>query len=349
MLHARRAVPRLAHLSAHLSSSASASASAAARIEALATQDEGGRGIAALVLQGELAASASALAGARRVGIITGFPCLITEEGVVRFDSPQETDGPPGAVAIAKALLALDASTEVVIMTDDINGPVVAACIEAMGTGGGARRPDLVCFPPRAALSEGEWQERWRDLLAPAGGFDHLVAIERAGPATDGKYYTMSMKDMSFMMAPLDELFLMAQEATGGRVLTTGIGDGGNEVGMGKVLGAVHEHIKNGVTIGCVTPADFLVTSSVSNWGGYALAAALAAEVLQRDATLVGDEVLDLMVPTTEEATAYVDASLAAGARDGISGTAEPEWSVDGMPRAVHDSMLLRIRAAVLG
>ena len=236
-------------------------------------------------------------------------------------------------------------------MTDDINGAVVAACIEAMGTEGGARRPDLLCFPPRQALSEGEWQERWRELLAPApsGGFDHLVAIERAGPATDGRYYTMSMKDMTSMMAPLDELFLLAQETTDGWVLTTGIGDGGNEVGMGKVLGAVHANITNGVTIGCATPADFLVTSSVSNWGGYALAAALAAEALQRDTALVGAEVLDRMVPTTEEAKASVDASLAAGARDGISGTAEPEWSVDGMPWEVHEAMLLQIRAAVLG
>ena len=71
-------------------------------------------GIAPLVVPGGLASAAAALARARRVGIITGFPCLITEEGEVRFDSPQETDGPPGAVAIAKALLALDDATEVV-------------------------------------------------------------------------------------------------------------------------------------------------------------------------------------------------------------------------------------------
>ena len=76
------------------------------------------------------------------------------------------------------------------------------------------------------------------------------------------------------MMAPLDELMGLAQ-ATEGRVGTTGIGDGGNEVGMGNVLPLVQQHIKNGPTIGCVTGADFLITSSVSNWGGYALAAAL--------------------------------------------------------------------------
>jgi hypothetical protein len=198
-------VRRLDHVAAHVSSSSMSSSTsssgaasgAAARIEALTTQDEGGRGSAPLVVPGGLASAAAALARARRVGIITGFPCLITEEGEVRFDSPQETDGPPGAVAIAKALLALDDATEVVIMTDDINAGVVASCIDAMSTSDGGRRPELRNFPPRAALSEAEWQHRWHEMLEPTTGFDHLVAIERAGPATDGRYYTMSKKDMT--------------------------------------------------------------------------------------------------------------------------------------------------------
>ena len=200
---------RLQHVSTHLytepastvttaassSSSSPAASSVAARIEALTTRDEGGRGIAALVVPGDLGAAAAALAGARRVGIITGFPCLITEEGEVRFDSPQETDGPPGAVAIAKALLAQ--GTEVVILTDDANASVVASCISAMTADGAGQRPQLCSFPPRALLSADQWQEKWREMLQPSGGFDHLVAIERAGPATDGRYYTMSKKDMT--------------------------------------------------------------------------------------------------------------------------------------------------------
>ena len=191
---------RVEHVSAHLyaapvSSATASASSAAARIEALVSQDEGGRGIAPLVVPGDLGAAAAALAGAQRVGIITGFPCLITEAGEVRFDSPQETDGPPGAVAIAKALLAQ--GTEVVILTDDVNASVVAACINAMATDTTGRRPQLRSFPPRAALSAGQWQEKWREMLQPAAGFDHLVAIERAGPATDRRYYTMSKKDMT--------------------------------------------------------------------------------------------------------------------------------------------------------
>lgn len=195
-------------MSAHLyttaasssSPSPAAASSVAARIEALITQDEGGRGIAPLVVPGDLGAAAAALAGARRVGIVTGFPCLITEESEVRFDSPQETDGPPGAVAIAKALLAQ--GTEVVILTDDVNAGVVGSCISAMTADDAGQRPQLRSFPPRAALSAGQWQEKWREMLQPSSGFDHLVAIERAGPATDGRYYTMSKKDMTVRNGP---------------------------------------------------------------------------------------------------------------------------------------------------
>ena len=122
---------------------------------------------------------------------------------------------------------------------------------------------------------------------------------------------------------------------------------------MGKVIEAVHQHINNGISIGCTTPADFLVTVSVSNWGGYALAAALAAEQLQKQhgssaSVLSAEALIDRMVPTPMEAKLSVEASLEAGARDGISGTAEAVWSVDGMEWPIHEEMLLQIRAAIL-
>ena len=55
-------------------------------------------------------------------------------------------------------------------------------------------------------------------------------------------------------------------------------GDGGNEVGMGKVYDRVvgSANIPNAATIACVSAADHLLVCSVSNWGGYALSAATA-------------------------------------------------------------------------
>lgn len=43
--------------------------------------------------------------------------------------------------------------------------------------------------------------------------------------------------------------------------LTLGIGDGGNELGMGKVKEAVKKYIKNGDVIACDVEADFAVVA----------------------------------------------------------------------------------------
>ena len=59
------------------------------------------------------------------------------------------------------------------------------------------------------------------------------------------------------------------------RISTTSIGDGGNELGMGKVKEQVENHVKLGEQIACVVPSDYLVAAGVSNWGGYAIAVGL--------------------------------------------------------------------------
>lgn len=75
---------------------------------------------------------------------------------------------------------------------------------------------------------------------------------------------------MSHMIAPLDRIFL-------GNIPTIAIGDGGNEVGMGRILQAVmNSGIPHAKNIACVTSCAALLVVSVSNWGGYALAAALS-------------------------------------------------------------------------
>lgn len=56
--------------------------------------------------------------------------------------------------------------------------------------------------------------------------------------------------------------------------LTIGIGDGGNEIGMGKIPHeTIVKNIPNGDLIHCRVPTDHLIVAGVSNWGAYALAA----------------------------------------------------------------------------
>ena len=59
------------------------------------------------------------------------------------------------------------------------------------------------------------------------------------------------------------------------RISTSSIGDGGNELGMGKVQKQVEDHVSLGKEIACVVSSDYLITAGVSNWGGYAIAVGL--------------------------------------------------------------------------
>ncbi|MEQ2301712.1 hypothetical protein AMECASPLE_038898, partial [Ameca splendens] len=89
--------------------------------------------------------------------------------------------------------------------------------------------------------------------------FDHLVAIERSGRAQDGNYYNMRGVNIKHLVDPIDDLFIAAQSIPG--VTTTGIGDGGNELGMGKVKEKVKSLMPKGDLIACDVAADSAVTA----------------------------------------------------------------------------------------
>jgi D-glutamate cyclase len=107
----------------------------------------------------------------------------------------------------------------------------------------------------------------------PSGQPTHVLSIERVGPAKDGRCRTMRGRDITEQMFNVTPLF-----ATGRTWKTIGIGDGGNELGMGKIAHeTVCKNIPNGHLIHCQVPTDFLLVAGVSNWGAYSLAAGLFA------------------------------------------------------------------------
>ncbi|XP_068802936.1 D-glutamate cyclase, mitochondrial isoform X10 [Struthio camelus] len=222
------------------------------------------RGIIHLHHQDELLKSCLSISHARSVLITTGFPTNFT------YEPPEENDGPPGAFAIAAMLQALE--KDVAIVTDqralNLNKKIMEEAIQL----GILKRPIPLL----------SYQKESRDsalmFLCKNGNrgrprFDHLIAIERAGMAADGNYYNARKVNIKHLVDPIDELFLAAKTIPG--VATTGVGDGGNELGMGKVKDAVKKYIKNGDVIACDVEADFTIVAGVSNWGGYAIACAL--------------------------------------------------------------------------
>lgn len=122
-------------------------------------------------------------------------------------------------------------------------------------------------------------------------------------------------------------------------------GDGGNEVGMGKVYSKIIEStIPNAKEIACVVPSDHLIVCSVSNWGGYALSAAIGAAITISPSSILisgntSDSVLTkqalrdcikYFLPTNEEEINKCSRMVEAGARDGVTG--KQGMYVDGMP-----------------
>jgi D-glutamate cyclase len=279
-----------------------------AAIEALVCRDVG-RKTAELIAAsaGELPAAASSLGKATRVGLITGF---FVPRGDV---AAPETDGPVGTALLAAALAACGVPTRIAVDT-----PCADAVRAAVDAAGGGVAVDEVGVDEGLDRLIGDWRST---------GVSHAVAIERCGRSADGRPRNMRGVDVSPWTAPLDDLFLA------GPWIRLAVGDGGNEIGMGKLPpGLIARTVPNGETIACVTSCDRLVVAGVSNWGAYGLMAALAVarpDWAARIATFLTAE-RDLAVTR-----ATVDK---AGAVDGV--TALREATVDGFGPEIHGPLI---------
>lgn len=260
--------------------------------------DVGGRGLRAdpadnlvTAFPDDFAAACHGIANAAApvLGIVTGF--------LIPHATPPcgETDGPLGALYLARALVPL--GIKVVLATDDFCVRALEAGIAACGL---RKDVPVVCLPSVAESGTQSGDDYRQHFADRAGPLTHLVALERVGPshtpasvADQGgaqpdtveafrssvpgdhhdRCHTMRGRDITAGMSPAHRLF----ESAGGAALpftTIGIGDGGNEIGMGKLpWDVICRNIPNGGMIACRVPADQLIVCGVSNWGGYALAA----------------------------------------------------------------------------
>ena len=106
-----------------------------------------------------------------------------------------------------------------------------------------------------------------------------------------------------------------------------GIGDGGNEIGMGLISG---EAVKQGVNLPwSITPTDKLILSSVSNWGAYGLISELSK--------LTGAN----LNPSPNEQLTLLKLLVGLGAVDGVTGYRLP--TVDSMHSSTTTLILERL------
>ena len=262
------------------------------RIEMLARHDPGSRGLATFAANRELLPSAAELLRGERIIIVTGFCIRAAQIG--------ETDGPPGALAIADALRQL--GKEVVLVSDQYSSSLLAAGAKQFG------KPfEIVDL----ALPQQVADQQIDDLVA-AFKPTQVLTIERPGNAADGHRYSMRGEILDDLVAAADRLL-----APHTPYRTIAIGDGGNELGLGRLRESLKARVTHGELIFCATPADYVIPAGISNWGAYALVAALSL--------LAGR----LLLQSPEHERAVLQAVLAAGAVDGC--TREPALSVDGL------------------
>lgn len=170
-------------------------------------------------------------------------------------------------------------------------------------------------------------------MLPRCARLSHVVACERVGPGVDGRPRNMRGEDIGGHTAPLDRLF------TAGPAFRIGIGDGGNELGMGRLPAELVESVVDrGAEIRCVVGCEALLVGGTSNWAAAALVGALA---------VLRPEVAALRELLHPEWSRQVLAAIVeeAGAVDGVRRRAEP--SVDGLDWPAYAEPLARIAELV--
>ena len=298
-----------------------------ARLESICSQDVG-RGIEYLVkaAKGGLLGAARSIAEHPHpnVAIITGFfmpngnpPC-------------PETDGPIGSALLAATLLNI--GIPVRIVTDSLCYQTVKTAVNAAG---------IYSNIPFDIVAVGEVKENqhsvasllefWKSLASP---ISHIISIERAGPGKDNIVRNMRGEDVTAYTAPLHLLFECE------KIISVGIGDGGNELGMGNIpRKIIASSVRHGEQIACRIKCDYLIVCGVSNWGATGILLALC--VIRSDWKA---EIINKLNPETEFhiLETLVNQGLAI---DGIRGI--PSLSVDNLSWEFHAEVLKKAIEAV--
>ncbi|SMP44850.1 DUF4392 domain-containing protein [Anoxynatronum buryatiense] len=279
------------HVPVHLKSSFN-------HLSQLMRQDPGDRRFAPAAPVDDFSQAIISLLSARKILVLTGFCILDAMAG--------ETDGLTGALVLASTLSLLNKSVDIV--TDKYSATLLKAGLQA----GFPQIAAKIVFHviPTEQSSADEALRRLFESFCP----DHVIAIERPGKASDGHSYSMRGELLNHVIPQFDSLFETCRRRA---CPTLAIGDGGNELGMGRLKTYIHQHVLLGDKIACITPADYLIPTGVSNWAGYGLAAALSL--------ITGN----MLCPPAETEIAMLKAMVAVGAVDGC--TKKRTVTVDGL------------------
>lgn len=313
------------------------------KMELLIRRDPAARGLLADSTSEDGLGRGALLNAARSLSQRRGHVVLITGFFIPQAEPANaETDGPPGTALLAAVLQSLGHTVEIV--TDELCEPVVTAAAR------GYRLSESIVHAAPVELMQFErWYVDYCRRLTPLCP-THVIAVERVGASHDthsiqrqarsgepphaefaanvpiemhSRRFTMRGECLAAWSAPLERI-LEDHKRISPESRTIGIGDGGNEIGMGTfpwetLVGRLPKVSPPWIL--CRTPTDYAIVSGVSNWAAMALAAATAR--LSDRTDLLADW-------HCEHHEGVLHQLVAAGAVDGIS--RRPATSVDGLP-----------------
>lgn len=244
-----------------------------------------------------------------------------------------ETDGPLGTVALAMTLWKLKKITPIILIESTLTHTIIpilkSVGFKIIALKDAIKLNDtkkdgldqIACVVPLSSNPD-EIRRTNRQLfncIDPA----MVVCIEKTGPNINGVFHNMKGFDYSEGYARVD---LVVNQAMRLGIPTLGIGDGGNEIGMSMVSDSVRKFIPYGDKCQCgcgggIAPTaktDMLITSAVSNWGCYALCAALALMENRID-----------LIHTAEIEMKMLDVAIKSDNVDGVTG--QLSMTVDGL------------------
>jgi D-glutamate cyclase len=245
-----------------------------------------------------------------------------------------ETDGPPGAASLARAI-TLGLGGRCVVVSDETKLPPIASSFRAVGILVGdadlvrARTGAAAIVP--FAIEDGSARTQAQDLL-DRWNPKAIIAVENPGPNAKGEFHSLQGINTTVGTAKVHHLFELATQRG---ILTIGVGDGGNEIGCGLIYEDTRRIMPAGSRCQCPcqdgmatnVSTDVLVIGSASNWAAYGISACLGF--------LVGDSLL-LQDAATERRV--VEQCALSGATDGM--TALPIPWVDGTTLAVQEAVV---------
>jgi hypothetical protein len=236
-----------------------------------------------------------------------------------------ETDGPPGAASLARALDIAFNARSIILCEEQVVEAMRATCT---GIGLPSNRIEQVKRQPHSVLVKGfpvdeHRAEHEAEKIFAEANPTAIISVENLGKNAKGEYHSVTGVNVTPYAAKVDILF---ERANSENVFTLGIGDGGNEIGFGTIYEAARQIVPNGVVCKCpcqggivtTTATTALVAASTSNWGAYGVAACLSA--LFENPEILHDRASEMRM---------LQLCAQAGAIDGVTSLQTP--SVDGV------------------